>query len=113
MKFRSPHNQLPLQFKLNHGNRLMHLHIKAQILCIIIRIVLNHKTAAVRIRIRIHGKGCQRDQVNSIPVLQRIQIPVPCGHAKHVGNAGRLPACGAHPHNIVVAPLYVYGMVLA
>ena len=112
-KFRAPHNQLPLQFELQHGNRLVHLHVQAQIFCVVIRIVLDGKSLTVGIFISIQRKGGKGDQIDAVAFLQRIQIAVSGRHADHVCDTGQMSACRPHPHNVVIAPLHVHRVILA
>ena len=110
-ELRMPPDQLSFQFKLYHGHGLVHFCIQSGIFCIIICAVPYGKNAAVRIPVDIHGKGCQRQQIDTIPVLQRVQIAIARRNPHHVGNARHMSAGSPHPGNIMVSPLYIHGMI--
>ena len=104
------------QLKLDDRNRLVHLGDQTQSLLIVIgvgKIHLRHKDGTRIIGISIHGKSCQRKQINSITVFKSTQIAVAHGHTDHVGYTTVIAGSGSHPQDIVVAPLNVEVVVIA
>ena len=106
------HNQLTFQFQLNHCNRLMHLHIKAEILGIVIRVIADGKDTAVCMLIGFQCKGCQRDKINTIPLFQRVQIAVSCSNTNHCCNTCCASAGSTHPRDIMISPLHINRMII-
>ena len=60
-KFRSAHDDLAFKLKLYDGDGLVHLHVKRQILGIVIGVVFDIEYAAVNVLVLFHGKGGKRD----------------------------------------------------
>ena len=63
------------------------------------------------ISVGIQGKGCQRQQVDAVSVLQDIQVAVSGADADCIGNAPLLARGSPHPQHVVVSPLDIQGMV--
>ena len=76
MIFRMSLNDLPFQLQLKHRNGFVHSHIQLQIFHIIIIVVIDRKHTAIAVFISLHGKGHKRDQINTVAVLQYIQISI-------------------------------------
>ncbi len=103
-----PQDKLSLQFKLQDGNRLVHLHVKAQILGIVVGVILDGKSAAIRVLIGFHGKGGKGYQVDAIAILQGIQIAIARGNPDNRRNTRQMTARRAHPHHVMIAPLDIH-----
>ena len=115
-EFRTTVYYFSFQLKLDDRNRLVHLGDQTQSLLIVIgvgKIHLRHKDGTRIIGISIHGESCQRKQINSITVFKSTQIAVAHGHTDHVGYATVIAGSGAHPQNIVIAPLNIEIMIIA
>ena len=111
MKFRMPFNQLPFQLELQNGHSLVHLHIHPQVFRIVVRIVFDGKHITVGIFISFHGKGYQRYQIDSISVLQCIQIAITGSHPDDRGNTCQMSAGRSHPDHIMVPPLNIHAVI--
>ena len=113
MKSLLPLDNLSLHLELDHGDCLMdpqvHLHLR-----LADGIVLPFQgKAGTGIRlIDTHGKRRQRQEIDAVPVLQNIQIPIARADPDGVGNTAPLPRRGAHPQHIMVPPLDIQGMVV-
>ena len=105
-------DRFPFQLKLQDRDGFVHPHIQFQIPGIVIVIILDGKDTAIRLCIRLQGKGRQRYQIDTVAFLQRIQIAVACGIADHGRDTGHIPRSGAHPDHIVIAPLDIQRMVM-
>ena len=94
----------------------MHLRNQAQSLFIIIgigKIHLRGKDGTRVIRISIHCKGGQRQQVDAVSVFQRRQVGIAHGHADYVRYAGIIARCSSHPQDIVISPLNIEVVIVA
>ena len=76
IEFRPFFNQLSLQLELDDGNGLMHLLIQLQVLRVVVLSIFNGKNIAVGIRVSIHGKGGERNEIDAVAFLQDIEIAV-------------------------------------
>ena len=112
LKFRVGPDHLALKLELNDCDSLVNLHVKIQVLGIVIRIVADRKCAAVHVLVGFQGKGCKGNQIDPVALLQCVQIPIPRRSPQNRGNTGKMPAGGSHPDNIVISPLNIHGMVL-
>ena len=90
----------------------MDLHVKTQILGVIVCIKLNGKGIAVYILISLHGKGGKRDQIDTVAVLQGIQAAISCCDTDDCRNTGKMSAGSPHPHDIMISPLDIHRMIL-
>ena len=112
VKFRPAHDQLSFQLELKNGDRLVHFHIQTQILRIVLGIIFDGKSIAVRVFIDFYRKSGKRYQIDAITLFQRIEISIPCRHSDNIGNAGEMSARSPHPYDIVIAPLYIDRMIV-
>ena len=104
-------DRLSLRFKLNDGDRLVHFQVQLQLRLLICIRSLQCKTGTGIVSVGVQGKVRQRKQVNAVPILQNVEIPIPCTDADHICNAAELPCCRPHPQHIVVSPLYVHRVI--
>ena len=74
--------------------------------------IFQDKTLTRIIFIRIHRKGCKRHHIDSVSVLDQIQITIPYTGPDHRCDTCKLSGCSTHPDHIVVSPLNVKRMVL-
>ena len=116
VKLRTPVNDFSLQFKLNHGDSLVHLSNQTQRFLIMIYFIHRHlrcKHLTRVICIRLHGEGGQRKQINAIPIFQRGQISIAHSHTNHIRHASIITGSSAHPEQIMVTPLNIKIMIVA
>ena len=115
MEFRTTHHQLTFQFKLNNGNGLVHLnfhfffHLADAVIFTLH--MLNGKKRAWIIPVNSIGKVCQRHQIDTIIIFQRVQVAITGTDTDHIGNAGRMAAGCSHPEHIMIAPLDINRMI--
>ena len=64
------------------------------------------------IPVNLHGKSSKRHHIDSITILQNIQIAVTDTIADHCGHTGSLSYSGAHPYHIMVSPLNIQRMII-
>ena len=117
MEFRPLLCNLPLQLKLNDGDRLVDLHVEAGVLRLVLCAdraarILDLEAAARIILVCLQGKGSQRQKIDAVPVLQRVQISIAGTDADHIGDAAQLAGRSAHPHEVMIAPLNIEAVVL-
>ena len=113
VKIRMLLGQDTLQLKLDHGDGLVHLPAQFLLQCIVIgRISMHLKNLAGIIPVHLHGKRSQRHHIDSVSILQNVQIAVADAVSDHRCHAGSLSHSGSHPHHVMVSPLDVKGMVI-
>ena len=105
--------QLSFQLKLNNCDGLVDPHIQIHLLHpVLVRASrLDPEKLAGVILIGFQRKGCQRQHIDAVAVLQNVQIAVAGRKAYDRGYTGERPCRGAHPDNVVVAPGNVHRMV--
>ena len=93
MIFRVAEDDLPFQLEHHHVDGL------------------ELRLAQRKARVCLFGKKGQRPQGNAVAALQHVQVVVIQAVAHDGGDARLVPAGGAHPEDVVVAPLDVHGVV--
>ena len=115
-KLRTAVDDLGFQLKLDNSDRLVHLSNQAQRFLIIMsigKIHFRHENGARIISVSIHSKGSKRQQIDSVTVFKCSQITISHRHTYHIGYATVIAGSGAHPQNIVIAPLNIEIMIIA
>ena len=104
-----------LLLELYDGDGLVHLGRQLQRLVVHARVWLQqsrYKLLAGVVGVDVEGEGGQWHEVDAI-LLDGGQVGVAQAEAQHVADAGVVAGGGPHPEYVVVAPLYVPGVVLA
>ena len=113
MKIRMFFRQYPFQLKLDNGNGFVHFPAQLFLKSIVIgRIAMYFKYLAGIIPVNLHGKSSKRHHIDSITILQNIQIAVTDTITDHCGHTGSLSYSGAHPYHIMVSPLNIQRMII-
>ena len=111
LKSRIFFDNLPFYLKLDNRNRLMHLHVQHCFAGIIVRIILQFKAATWIIPICVQCKCSKRQEVNSIAILQNLQICISCTDADNICNTALLSCCRPHPEHVMISPLDIHRMI--
>ena len=92
------------------------MHLCCQSECLLVELVAfqqpGHEFLAGVVAIDIHRKGGQRHQIDAVALLKRCQVGVAQRQSQHIADAGIVTRCCSHPQHVVIAPLYVPGVVL-
>ena len=100
---------LPLQLKLYDSHRLVHLRHElggarqARVVLEVFRL----KDGARVVAVGLHGEVRQRQQVDAVTFLQRLDVRIANRYAQHCGDEREVACHRAHPLDVVVAPLDV------
>ena len=111
-EFGAAFDNLPLHLPLHDGNCLVHFgnHVEVLITQHLIPLGLELLTGVAGVF--VHRKGCQRQKVNAVILLYRIQICISGLDTQHITNQGLTACRRAHPCDIVVAPLDIHRMIM-
>ncbi len=113
VKLWPPHDELPLQLELDHGDRLVHALFQHNInLADLVSVMVDREELAVVIRVGAHRQIRQRNQIDAVIILQRVEIAVLRADADHIGDARRVAGGRTHPQDIVIAPLDVHRVII-
>ena len=77
-----------------------------------VAVALEGKAGTGVVAVMLHGIGCERQHVDPVAVLQYVQISVSGTYSYDVAHAGYASDSCTHPQYVMIAPLYVYGMVV-
>ena len=110
-EFRMFPDDLALHLELDNGYGLVHPDIQFRLAGAACVGPLELETGARIASIGIQGKGCQRQQINAVTVLQDIQIAVSGTDADYICNTSLLTGSRTHPQHIMVPPLDIQGMI--
>ena len=108
VEFRTAADDVSFQFELDDTDGLVHLSHQTQrliVVWVVLWVCFRTEEFAGVVGVSLHGKGGQREQVNTIAIFQSCQISVSHGQTKGVGDAAVISGSGTHPKNIMVTPL--------
>ena len=105
-------DELRFHLELDDGHGLLDLDVHLQLLRREIRIAFEAEGDARIVLVRLERERGQGQNVDAVGVLQNGQVAVARAVAHDVRDAAALAERGAHPHDVVVAPLDVEGVVL-
>ena len=115
-EFRAAQQLLPFQLEEDHGDGLVHSGGKQLVLFrVLVRVRVHEfyfEAMGVAVPVYLIGKNRQRAQRDAVTGLDHVQIVVVDGVCQHCGYQGPGAGGGAHPQNIVVAPLNIHAMVV-
>ena len=100
---------LPLQLKLYDRHRLVHLRHQlggARQARVVLE-VFGLEDGARVVAVGLHGEVRQRQQVDAVAFLQRLDVRIANRHAQHCGDEREVACHSAHPLDVVVAPLNI------
>jgi len=99
IKLRVAFDDLPLQLKLYHNDRLIHFRNQGHVFFIAFDMlqVFRQEPFAFLFAVHLVCKGGQLAQRDTIPLLQGVEIVVPRSDTDHIGNTGKRTCRGAHP----------------
>ena len=107
---------LALQLEEDDGDRLVHPGGEELVLLTVLVGVgageLDSKAVNVAVLIYLVGKDGQGAQGDAVACLNHFQVVVVDGVGQHGGHQGAGAGGGAHPENVVVAPLDVHAVVV-
>ena len=89
----------------------MNLHVHLELGGRKIGIALERKADARVVGVGVERERRKRQNVDAVGVFQDGEVAVAGAVAHHVRDAATLPERSAHPHDVVVSPLDVHGMV--
>ena len=101
-----------LHLELDDGHGLLDLDVHLELLRGQIGVAFQAERHARVVLIRLERERRERQDVDAVSVFQYGQVAVPRAVAHHVRDAPALPERGAHPHDVVVAPLNVEGVIV-
>ena len=104
-------DELRLHLELDDGHGLLDLHVHLQLLRRQVRVALEAERDARVVGVGARRERRERQDVDAVGVLQYGQVAVARAVAHHVRDAAALAERGAHPHDVVVAPLDVERVV--
>ena len=90
----------------------MHTLLKRQRnICFLLR-RLNCKPRRVIVTVSLQRKGHKGQHVDTVSVLQDIQIAIPQAEADHCSDTRLLSGSSPHPEHVVIAPLDIQRMII-
>ena len=110
-KFRILFWALSFQFKLNHTDCLMHLHVQFFFFWMLLSRTFQGKTGTRVIFVCIQRKISQWKKIDSVAILQNIQIAITCADSDYICNTAFLSCCRPHPEYIMIPPLNIQWMI--
>ena len=99
-----------LFLELDDADGLVHLGRQGECLLVHLRVGLQlagNKLRAGVVAVGVEGKGGQWHEVDAVALLKGGQVGIAQREAQHVADAGIVAHAGAHPENVVIAPLDV------
>ena len=114
--FRMSENLLPFQLEKDNRDGLVHAGGEQLVLLGIMRGVrlreLHGKAGYVAVFVDLIGKNREGTQRDAVTCLQNLEVVVVDGVGEHGGHQGTTAGSGAHPENVVVAPLDIHAVIV-
>ena len=109
MVFGMTTNDLTFEFELDDGDGLVHLghQLSRTLQTRIVVEVLGLPDGARVIAIDLHGEVGERQKIDAVTFLERLDIGITDRDAEHRCNECEVACSGSHPFDVVVAPLDV------